>query len=498
MSIAAVTELSNEVRRLAIAGASLAKDDHRITKLIPALEKSGTKVPVFAKMAAAAKALVSADRESAPNALLALNALVMAVLKTQGKSSLEGEIQELGDSGISGNTHVSARMLEMVKDAMTETGQGRYQTIADAHKNGYFGDIRLAEATIEALTDSYTELADLAAEKLVPCYGQGLAPMLLAKLDPREKRPAARILAGLHKCDPEVGVQMARLILMDGDELVAHFGFGPKDKPSAEVKLAALQILPGSEEDFALLKDFLKARRKDHRIAAMERLFQLGHPEIEGYFLKSLEGPAKKADEALTAFSLTRSQQIYGRLREMASENLDKVEGLEKEDALVLVRILFILAAGGHHDLTTPLLLRAIQRLGTIKEKYGEESEDLHKTVEMILAYQVVNKVQYAATAIAENIRSFFGETQEHFNGYRTTKGTISTTPSMPWPSWLGGNRPGNSLVKSSNKPSRTKSPWTCCSSPTGLALNTMGSHRTKRIIPRNGWSSVCVTAFPT
>ena len=53
MSIPVLIEVYDEMRRLAIAGSAVAPGDFRLKKLIPPLEKSGEKVPVFAKVAQA-------------------------------------------------------------------------------------------------------------------------------------------------------------------------------------------------------------------------------------------------------------------------------------------------------------------------------------------------------------------------------------------------------------------------------------------------------------
>ena len=58
MSIPVLIEVYDEMRRLAIAGSAVAPGDFRLKKLIPPLEKSGEKAPVFAKVAQAATAVV--------------------------------------------------------------------------------------------------------------------------------------------------------------------------------------------------------------------------------------------------------------------------------------------------------------------------------------------------------------------------------------------------------------------------------------------------------
>ena len=92
MSLQAVVELSRELHRLAIAGTDLAVGDRRLAALVPALEKSGAKVPVLARIAERTDVLVGADRASAAARFLQLNVLVRAVLTARAKGRVVGEL----------------------------------------------------------------------------------------------------------------------------------------------------------------------------------------------------------------------------------------------------------------------------------------------------------------------------------------------------------------------------------------------------------------------
>ncbi|MCI0641445.1 MAG: hypothetical protein L0Y70_20385, partial [Gemmataceae bacterium] len=80
MSIAVLTQVYDEMRRLAIAGSVVASGDFRLKKLIPALEQAGAKAPVFAKVADAVKAVVNSEERTSGQALLELTTLVNAIL----------------------------------------------------------------------------------------------------------------------------------------------------------------------------------------------------------------------------------------------------------------------------------------------------------------------------------------------------------------------------------------------------------------------------------
>ncbi len=95
MSLAALAQVYDEVRRLAVAGSALAAGDFRLKKLIPPLEKSGEKAPVFAKVAQAVQKLVDAGQKESAGALLELNSLTTAILYTQGETGRAGEFQPI-------------------------------------------------------------------------------------------------------------------------------------------------------------------------------------------------------------------------------------------------------------------------------------------------------------------------------------------------------------------------------------------------------------------
>ena len=87
MSMQILTQVYDEMRRLAIAGSVVAAGDFRLKKLIAPLEQAGAKAPVFARVAEAVKKVVDGDRANLRRtALLELTTLVNAILYTQGET----------------------------------------------------------------------------------------------------------------------------------------------------------------------------------------------------------------------------------------------------------------------------------------------------------------------------------------------------------------------------------------------------------------------------
>ena len=121
MSISILNQVYDEVRRSAIAGSAVAAGDFRLKKLIPALEKAGRNVPVFAKVAQAARQLIESDEQNSA-ALLELTTLINAILYTQGETGCNGPLKpiDLGQQ----QTQTSARLLRIrcVRFAVLPTG----------------------------------------------------------------------------------------------------------------------------------------------------------------------------------------------------------------------------------------------------------------------------------------------------------------------------------------------------------------------------------------
>ena len=174
MSIAVLTQVYDEMRRLAIAGSVVAGGDFRLKKLIAPLEQAGAKAAVFAKTAQAVKTLVESSEQSSPQALLDLCTLVNAVLYTQGETGLAGEFTPLKTTDLGAQTtQASARVLKPLLEALSTTGSGRLEIIRDAHERG-ISRYEAGQGGIEdALDDVYPEIGEFVADKVLPLYGHG-------------------------------------------------------------------------------------------------------------------------------------------------------------------------------------------------------------------------------------------------------------------------------------------------------------------------------------
>lgn len=300
MSLALIEESAKEVRRLAIAGSPLAVGDFRLKKLVAPLEQAGAKVPVFGQVAKAINDLVSSPEAEASARLLNLSTLLNAIRYTQGQSGAPGEYRELEVFPVHcTTTRTPARLLKPLIEALTASGGGRFEVVKTAVERGAFNDLRLIDPAIQALGDSYGELADLVAEKILPAYGPGIVPQLKARLDLKGKTHDARKLAVLHQVDPSGALELCKTALEDG---------------SVEVKVVAIACLGKHEECLPLVLEQANAKNKPIRAAALAALAEHDRPEITRLFTELVNG--KALDILAAPFRALRNPQVLNALLE--------------------------------------------------------------------------------------------------------------------------------------------------------------------------------------
>lgn len=300
MSLALIEESAKEVRRLAIAGSSLAVGDFRLKKLIPPLEQAGAKVPVFAQVAKAITDLVNGKEAESAARLLGLSTLVNAILYTQGQTGVNGDLQKLETFPTScTTTRTTARVLKPLVDALTTSGGGRFEIIKSAVERGGFNDLRLIDPAIRALGDNYPELADLVAEKILPGYGPGISPRLKRTFDLKGKKSDARKLEVMHQLEGAGTLDLCKKALEDG---------------SVEVKVAAIGCLGKHEECLPLVIEQANAKNKQLRAAALEAMVEHDKPEVTQLFSEAIKG--KTLDILIGPFRTLRNPALLAELLE--------------------------------------------------------------------------------------------------------------------------------------------------------------------------------------
>lgn len=276
MSIAVLSQVYAEARRLAVAGSVVAKGDFRLRKLLPPLEQAGAQAPVFAKVAEAARAVVDGPEANSAEALLELTALASAVLYTQGETGLAGPLEPIESSSLGGSTlQIPARELKPLLEALSGKGGGRYTPIKEAVDKGHFRDLRLIRPALAAIDDGYADVAELIADKVLPQYGSAVLEELRAKYDPKGTKGHPRRLKLLHQIDAAGARELVKEAL---------------DKGSKEVKVAAISCLGAEPEDRDFLIDQAASKTQDVRGAAYEALAKIDHPAAVAVLAKAIQG----------------------------------------------------------------------------------------------------------------------------------------------------------------------------------------------------------------
>jgi hypothetical protein len=364
MSIPVLTQAYDEVRRLAIAGSAVAPGDYRLRKLVPPLEQAGRKAPVFLKVAEAVERLVGSDERTSAAALLELATLLGSILHTQGETGAEGDWTPLPSRSLGRpRTKASARVLKPLQEALTGTGSGRLEVIRDGFERGAFADLRLVAPALAALDDGYGEIADFVAEAILPPYGPGILPELLAGFDPRGRGGQVRRLLLMHRLDPEAARPHVLRSLDEG---------------SPEVRVAAIGCLGESPDDLRFLLEQARARAKDVRAAALKSLARSGADEAARVLCDALRRddlttavePLRAARHpAVTAAVLDEAEALSRALVAGKAKDVKEL-GTQNERMMQLLRCL-----EGRDDARTEALLlamfEALPRLWPIKGTPG-------------------------------------------------------------------------------------------------------------------------------
>lgn len=278
MSIAVLTQVYDEARRLAVAGSVVAAGDFRLKKLIPPLEQAGAKAPVFAKVAEAAKAVVDGPEDKSAESLLELTALVSAVLYTQGETGQAGDLKPIQSVNLGGQlAQTPARVLKPLLEALSSTGSGRLELVKDAHGQGAFRDLRLVMPALKGLDDPYAEVADFLAERVIPTYGPAALPELRDKYDPAGTKGHPRRLKLMHALDPA------------GTRPQVEQALDPANKEvSKENRIAAIGLL--GPDDLPFLTEQAVSKTAEVRGAAYAALARVDDPRATAVLAKALTG----------------------------------------------------------------------------------------------------------------------------------------------------------------------------------------------------------------
>lgn len=261
MSLHVLFELQNEVRRLFIAGSTVAAGDMRLQKLASQLQLQAESVPVFGRLAQSVDQVVTADSGEAARKLLELGTLLSAILHTLGRTESNEPLAPVTGTDASLPTALPYRKLSPLIQALTSKGQGRLELLKQGWEEGLFQDLRSIAPAVSALDDSYSEIPDFIQRVVIPAYGQEALPVLLQQFKLDGGRGDARRLELIHELLP--GEDLAFL------RQAAHEG-------STEVRAAAIGLLGDYPEQIDYILAQADDKKKEIRSAALFALARLG------------------------------------------------------------------------------------------------------------------------------------------------------------------------------------------------------------------------------
>ena len=196
MNLAPIYELRSRLRASMIAGAGLLSEDFRLKRAVEEIKPLEALNPVFAKIGQLTNALVAEGDDNKEGILMDTITLVDALLCTQGLMTVTDEVEqiEVSDCG-SVVTNAPYSVVKGLVEALTTSGNGHYQFVADTHEEQpqLFADYRVKSAMVEALGAGYAELADMVARWL-KAEGEEILPLLQKGFDPKGKKEMLRRL----------------------------------------------------------------------------------------------------------------------------------------------------------------------------------------------------------------------------------------------------------------------------------------------------------------
>jgi hypothetical protein len=376
MSIALLTQVYDEMRRLAIAGSVVAPGDFRLKKLIAPLEQVGAKAPVFAKVAEGVKTLVQATDQNSARALLDLTTLVNAILYTQGETGAAGALEpiETTDLGLAA-TQTSARVLKPLLEALGTKGPGRLEIIRDAYERGAFRDMRLIRPAVAAIDDVFVEVAELVTEQILPLYGKAILPGVRSSFDMKGRAGHPRRLRLMHQLDPAGTRDLIKQAL---------------DAGSKEIKVVAIECLGQDRADISYLLEQAAAKAQEVRQAAYRALTRFDDDAVIAVLQKAFAG--KDLALAVDALQKSRGKKLLDFVLagvENALNELPKSKDKKDAGAKIARLTLMLQCLGGRDDAASEsLILRIFGDRTALAKIRGEpvSGADLNSAVVSLMA----------------------------------------------------------------------------------------------------------------
>lgn len=317
-----IRRLQRDVERVLVAGAHLAAADNDLAKDRKALDdlatQLGAKAPVIGQLAAATGKAIGAGSKDAARELVSLATMTAQVRCAQAAPAPATALQPLAARPLIG-TPCKAKDLSELYQALVESGKGRMEKLDQAVERGDIADLRLVDALIYAMHDSW--IGEKVAIHAIPKLGAAIIAPIRAQLRIANGQTVdGRRLRALVAVQGNDARDLLKSALTEGngemreaafDAIADHVRGEPEFEPlvlqtvekerSGGVRRSALRALAGyaSDASLAALVEALDDERT--RDAAAEGLSASKHPKAITWMLTRLDEAVAAALEAAKA-----------------------------------------------------------------------------------------------------------------------------------------------------------------------------------------------------
>ena len=273
MNLQPLYDVKERLEQAAIAGTGLLSEDFRLQRAAEGLKPLAAASPVFGKIDTGLTGLLAAPAEERSGLLLDVLALADAVVYTQGKTGMDGELEPL-PAGAGQVQQLSYGQLNPLLTALTTTGGGRMEVVQSAWEDHpeMFTDFRVLPAVVEGLGDSYGELAELNA-KILKQMGPAALPLLKEGFDPAGNKSMARRVEVTAALEGAGASPWLREVL-------------PQAKK--DVRVSVLTALGDDGENVPLLLELAQTERGANREAVLEGLAGQDGEAIQTFWKQEL------------------------------------------------------------------------------------------------------------------------------------------------------------------------------------------------------------------
>ena len=257
MNLQPLYDVKERLEQAAIAGTGLLSEDFRLQRAAEGLKPLAAASPVFGKIDTGLTGLLAAPAEERSGLLLDVLALADAVVYTQGKTGMDGELEPL-PAGAGQVQQLSYGQLNPLLTALTTTGGGRMEVVQSAWEDHpeMFTDFRVLPAVVEGLGDSYGELAELNA-KILKQMGPAALSLLKEGFDPAGNKSMARRVEVVSAIEGGNASPWLREVLPGAKK---------------DVRAAVIRALGADSGNTSLLLELAQTERGANREAVLEGL----------------------------------------------------------------------------------------------------------------------------------------------------------------------------------------------------------------------------------